>query len=134
MTADPPPQESQLVMLVRMEGKLDLLVHRMDDLQPRVAVLEQEHSHLALAVQGLEDQAKSRDAANAAAWKARDDTVEATARALAEAKVQQESTLAAETAKTERSWSPAAKLITALGVVVAVVSVLWAALSSIPNL
>jgi hypothetical protein len=120
-------------MLVRMEGKLDLTSQRLSDVVPRVERHETAITDIMLAVQGLADQAKSRDAANAAAWKARDDTVEATARALAEAKVTQEATAAAETVKADKSWSSVSKLIATISIVVAVVSALWALFASLPN-
>ena len=50
----------------------------------------------------------------------------ATAEAVREAKVAQET-------QAQQAWSPAAKLIAALGSVIAVVAVLWAILSSLPT-
>ena len=118
-------------MLVRMEGKLDLTSQRLSDVVPRVERHEKDITALLLSVQGLADSAKSRDAANAAAWKARDDTVEATARALAQAKTTQDDAASAETVKADKSWAPATKLIAILGGVSVVIVILWAVLDRI---
>ena len=58
----------------------------------------------------------------------------ATAQAVKDAKDQQEAAAITEARVTDKSWSPAAKLIATIGSVVTVVAVLWAILSSLPTL
>ena len=58
----------------------------------------------------------------------------ATAQAVKDAKDQQEAQAITEARVTDKSWSPAAKLIATIGTVVTVVAVLWAILSSLPTL
>lgn len=123
ITSDEKQSESMLVMLVRMEGKLDLTSQRLGDVVPRVERHEQAITDLLLSVQGLADAADSRDRANAAAWKARDDTVEATARALAEAKSTQDDTAKQEVLKSNMSWNPWTKVFAVAAFIGVLVSI-----------
>ncbi|MGV8973635.1 MAG: hypothetical protein ACOH10_15050 [Rhodoglobus sp.] len=108
--------ESMPVQLTRMEGKFDNLAMQVGYLVPRVDHHETEIGDLKLTVQRLDLDATARDK-----------TVIATAAALKDAKDAQEATARSEAAKKEQSWSPAAKIIAALGSV----AVLWSLLQAV---
>jgi len=118
MTAPVSP-ESVPVQLTRMEGKLDLVQQRMNDLVPRVDRHEGEIAGLQLETQRLSLEAKARDEtaiALAVALKDAKETQEATSRAEA----------AKEAAKEGQKWSPIQRLVLVGGVVSVAVQVLQA--------
>lgn len=132
MSTNTAPQETLHTMLVRVEGKLDLVTQRIDAVIPRVEAHEKSISTLVLTTQRLADNAVASAAATAAEWRVRDERVMATAQALAQAKATQEETAANERAKDATSWSPVSRLVAILSAVVSVITVLWALLSSVP--
>lgn len=96
-TEDLHPSESVAVQLTRMEGKLDRVADRVDDLRTRVDVHDGELTFLKSTTQRLDEQATARDAK---------------AVALAAALKEAEET---RRQKSEQSWSPWQKLLAGLG-------------------
>jgi hypothetical protein len=123
MTADAPRPvpESVPVQLTRMEGKLDLVQQRMNDLVPRVDRHEGEIANLQLETQRLALEAKARDeTAIALATALRDakDTQEAAARAEA----------AKDAAKDSQRWSPVQRLALASAAILGILQLVQALL------
>lgn len=94
-TLEPTP-----VQLTRMEGILTLIMYKVDALVPRVDRHEQEITDLHMSVQRLADEARATTA-----------TAVVTAAALKDAKE-------AETAQSDRRWSPYARMFAGITVVV----------------
>ena len=104
------------MMLARMEGKIDAVGRRLDDLVPRVERHDISVTNLLLRTQGLEDGAVARD--KSAIEKAQ---------VLKDAKDAQESTARAVAAGAEKSWTPVARLMG----YIAAVAVIWGILSNL---
>ena len=100
------PAASVLVLLARIEGKLDGIQLQLGDVVKRVDRHEVQLSALTLAAQQLTSDALSRER-----------TVVATAEALALAKSTAEDTARAASAKDAQSWSPVTRIFAAVAAV-----------------
>ena len=109
--AEPTPSEPVIVQLTRMEGKLDRVGDRVNDLRGRVDVHEREIDTLKSVAQTLTEgavAAKDTAVALATALREAKEATEATARGEAN----KAAALAADTAtKAALGWSPISKLL-----------------------
>lgn len=99
MSDDTPAPEPTAVQLTRMEGILTLVAYKTDNLVLTVGQHAKDIAGLQLKVQSLDQEAEARER-----------TVVQTAQALREAKEQQDATARAEMQKSERAWTPTARL------------------------
>ena len=99
------------VLLARIEGKLDLILFQVTDHAGRIKNVESDVRNLASETQLLASEAKARDL-----------TVEATAKALREAKESEEAATRAEMARSEQTWTPIARSLAILAVVTSLLS------------
>lgn len=118
MTEDslPRPMEPTALQLTRIEGVLNLIHYKVDDLVTTVARHEDEISKLKLETQQL-----------ALGAQARDREVVATAKALREAKEAQDSAIRTEMTKSEQSWTPFARMMTVLGCILGILTAVYMA-------
>jgi hypothetical protein len=116
MTEDVKPAEPTPVQLTRMEGILTLVAYKLDTLVLTVQQHTQDIAMLILTVARLDQEAVAREK-----------TVEQTAKALREAKEAADATARAESAKSDRAWTPMSRLFAAIAAVTAVVAAYAAA-------
>jgi hypothetical protein len=118
MTTDDPAvsTEPTPVQLTRMEGILTLVAYKVDTLVNTVGEHTKDIAGLNLIVARLDQ--------DAAADKR---TVEQTAKALREAKEAADATARAETAKSERQWTPMNRLYASITAASAILAVYFAA-------
>lgn len=114
--------EAVPVQLTRMEGVLNLVLERTTMLNTRMDKVEDRASSLEATTQRLDLDAQARDktaVALALALKEAKEAVEATARAKS-------AEVAAEAFRTEKAWSPWAKVITVMVGAAGIASVILA--------
>lgn len=102
--------EGVSVKLAELEGALKLVHRLVEDLAPRVSTHDAAIASLNLAAQRLDGDAS---------W--REKTVIATAIALKDSKEAQDAATRAESAKSERTWTPMARLFAIISVVAAAI-------------
>lgn len=111
--------ESEAVTLARMEGKFDNLTEKVGGIVGTVAELRRVQDKHTLDIAQLRSDAIAKDL-----------TVIATAKALSEAKEAADATSRAEITKSERAWSPLAKLMAVIasltGIVIALTGIVTA--------
>ena len=111
---DPEPThapDSAPVQLARIEGKLDLMLFQVTDHAGRIKSLEERDRTRESETQKLASDAVARDL-----------TVEATAKALREAKESEEAATRAEAARSDKFWTPVNGVLGAVAVFASLIS------------
>jgi hypothetical protein len=111
-SSEPP----MLVQLTRMEGVLNAVAEKVGDLRGHVDRHEVEISALQLTTQQLASDARAKDL-----------TVLATAKALADAKTASDAAARAESDKADAAWSPTMRVLSVIGGFAALAGVVLAA-------
>lgn len=112
MSDEPRSTEPTGILLARIEGKLDLILFQVTDHAGRIKTLEADARQRASETQKLASDAAARDL-----------TVEATAKALREAKESEEAATRAEALRSDQAWTPITRGMAVIAVLTSLLSV-----------